>query len=393
VTGLTVQQQEVYAGSWAARQTSTGSATYAYKQLSVAQNDLSYGMRFKVLSQGANNVTLGKFSTSGDASRLAFYRSSSGILGLRNDAAGVTTTSNTSVSLGVWHQLTVHIRINGSAGETDVSFDGAPVPALKTTQSLGVDPIGRVQLGNNQTLRTYDVAFDDITVTTPVQDYTRPIGASPIRASLVPAFTPCNAPAANGSHGGALSGASCAPPVPRSSLVAVGSGSVGSANLTVLPAGQCAPFDSTHCHPDVTIRANVTDVRSGSPSGADYDTPQAQDLTLVMTLPDSGLSSGQGLRVTDRYNALGSSTTYDQVATVASLSFATPVRCTPTTDTTTGSTCDTQTTANTLVPGAVVTGKRAIWELGQFELLDQGANAIPGDADDQVFEVEGVFVP
>jgi hypothetical protein len=45
------------------------------------------------------------------------------------------------------------------------------------------------------------------------------------------------------------------------------------------------------------------------------------------------------------------------------------------------------------VPGSAVQGKRAIWELGQFQILDQGPNGIPGDSDDNPFEVEGVFVP
>jgi hypothetical protein len=58
-----------------------------------------------------------------------------------------------------------------------------------------------------------------------------------------------------------------------------------------------------------------------------------------------------------------------------------------------GSVCNATTTANTLAPGAVVAGKRAIWELGQLQLLDRGANGAPGDSDDRVFEVQGVFAP
>jgi hypothetical protein len=226
-----------------------------------------------------------------------------------------------------------------------------------------------------------------------------PIGASPTRVSLGPAFIACGAAGSspqNATHSAPLTGAACSPPVPRSSLVAVGPKSLGFVRMIVLGVGQCAPFDSTHCYPDVTIRANVTDVRSGSPTGADYDTPSAtQDLTLANTLPGAGVAQGTGLRITDRYNKFNSNTgtVYDQYATVGALSFPVPLRCTTTTDTTIGSTCDAQTTANTLVPGAVVTGNRAVWELGQFQIVDKGANGTAGDSDDKVFEAQGVFAP
>jgi hypothetical protein len=45
------------------------------------------------------------------------------------------------------------------------------------------------------------------------------------------------------------------------------------------------------------------------------------------------------------------------------------------------------------VPGAAVSGKRAIWELGQFEVLDLGADGVAGNSDDRIFEVQGLFEP
>jgi glucose/arabinose dehydrogenase len=220
-----------------------------------------------------------------------------------------------------------------------------------------------------------------------------PVGASPTRISFTPAFQPCPAPGSNATHALPLSGGSCNPPTPRSSLVAVGSQSLGFTRMIVLGQGQCAPFDSTHCHPDLTVRANVTDVRTGSPTGGDYSTPSAQDLTLSATLPDAGASQGSALRLTDRYNKLNTGTTYDQPATAVPLAFPVPLSCAPTVDTTVGSTCSALTTANTLFPGAVVAGTRAVWEFGQLQVLDQGVNGTPGDSDDRVFEVQGVFSP
>jgi hypothetical protein len=59
----------------------------------------------------------------------------------------------------------VHARV-GSSGLTEVWLDGVRLADLSRSQALGSAPIGRVQLGNNQTGRTYDVAFDDIVIDT-----------------------------------------------------------------------------------------------------------------------------------------------------------------------------------------------------------------------------------
>jgi hypothetical protein len=160
-TGLTVQQQDVYAGSWAARATSAGAATYAYTQLSSSQIDLFDRFRFKVLSQ-SQNVTLGKFRKTGGSAVVSFNRSASGKLCLRNDIT-VASYCSVSPSLGAWHTLEVHAKI-GTSGLTEVWLDGVKLADLTRTQNLGTDPIGRVQIGNSQTDRTYDMILDDVIV-------------------------------------------------------------------------------------------------------------------------------------------------------------------------------------------------------------------------------------
>jgi hypothetical protein len=234
-----------------------------------------------------------------------------------------------------------------------------------------------------------DVAQD---VYVAIAGYAPPIGASPMRISFVPAFTPCALPM-TGTHAGPLSGSSCNPPTPRSSLVAVGSRSIGFTRLKVLANGECTPFNPALCYPDLQIGVNITDVRSGGPSGPDYSTPSTQDLTLVATLPNAGASQGDFARVTDKYNKLNSGTDFNQAATTVPMSFPISLSCSTTTDTTIGSTCATQTTGNSLVPGTISVGNRAIWEIGQLQVLDQGANGTAGDSDDKVFEVQGLFAP
>src|SRR5262249_53382133 len=64
VKGMVAQQQEVYAGAWAARATSTGTPTYATRSLATPLTELFYDHRFKVLSQGTVNTSLVRLRTS-----------------------------------------------------------------------------------------------------------------------------------------------------------------------------------------------------------------------------------------------------------------------------------------------------------------------------------------
>lgn len=159
--GLVAQQQQVFSGSWAARGTSTGAATWAYKRLDAAQASLYYRIRFKLISQ-AGNVNLLKFRTDAGVSLLGVYVAGNGRLAYRNDISAQSVTSPTSVSTGVWHTLQVHVVVNGAAGQTETWLDDVRIGQLSRTESLGSSPVGRIQLGENSTGRTYDVAYDTV---------------------------------------------------------------------------------------------------------------------------------------------------------------------------------------------------------------------------------------
>jgi chitodextrinase len=168
-TGLVAQQQEVLIGAWAARGTSTGAATWAYSQLGTTYGELFYRIRFKVVSQGAasnNTVNLLKLRTGTGGSILGLYRNPQGRLGYRNDVAALSTTSSTTITAGTWHEVQIRARINGASGESETWFDGTRIAALSKTENFGTNPIGRIQLGENSTARTYDIAFDDVTANT-----------------------------------------------------------------------------------------------------------------------------------------------------------------------------------------------------------------------------------
>ena len=71
------------------------------------------------------------------------------MLAYRNDVTGTTRTSSTTVTNGVWHELQVHVTIAGASSLVETWYDGAVIGALTRTDSLGTNPIGRLQLGDN----------------------------------------------------------------------------------------------------------------------------------------------------------------------------------------------------------------------------------------------------
>jgi hypothetical protein len=209
--------------------------------------------------------------------------------------------------------------------------------------------------------------------------YARPKGATPLRAALVVAYKPCTT--ANDSHGAPLAFGSCAPPQQTSEQLTVGTAdsnggdanSVGSVRYDVFSCPACAPPTP---NADVRIQVSVTDVRNKADL-SDYK---------------GELRADAGLRITDKDNSASGGT--PGPGTVSDTSFPVTVPCAATADTTIGSTCSVTTSANTLTPNAVVSGNRAIWEMGQVQVYDGGADGVASTVgDNTLFMDEGVFIP
>jgi trimeric autotransporter adhesin len=167
--GLVVQQQEIFAGSWAARATGANTAAFATKYLTTTESDLYTQLHFNVASQ-STSANLLRLRTEGDDAILTVFVTNSDRIAYRNDVTPLTTTSTVVAARGAWHALQVHVSISGAAGQTEVWLDDTKIAALSQTQSLGTAPIARLELGDNATNHTYDVALDEI-------DYDRdPIG-------------------------------------------------------------------------------------------------------------------------------------------------------------------------------------------------------------------------
>jgi hypothetical protein len=204
--------------------------------------------------------------------------------------------------------------------------------------------------------------------------YPRPKGATPFRASLVPAYAECTG--ANRTHGPPLASPSCSPPSQASGHLTVGTPdangkpakSVGSLRAGVIGDDTSTSADEA----DVALTFELIDVRNKSDL-LDY-TGELEARTAV--------------RITDRNNAPG-----PVAGTVADFSYAFPVPCSATADTTVGSTCSIATTADSLVPGTIDGGNRSIWELGQVEVMDGGADGLASSGDNTPFARQGIFVP
>jgi uncharacterized repeat protein (TIGR01451 family) len=256
-----------------------------------------------------------------------------------------------------------------ASGQATVQIEVTPQSAGSLTNSAQVsaeqvDPSS----ANNSAIATTTV----ITET----GYPRPKGATPLHASLVPAFAECTAP--NSAHGPPLASPSCSTPVQTSSFLTVGTPdangaapkSIGSLDEKVVPGDSTPPDEA-----DVVLTVSLTDVRRQADL-SDYTGELGTELTL---------------RITDKNNGVVPGGT-DQ-ATVQDFTFSFAVSCAPTEDAAVGATCQTATTADTVAPGAVVESKRSIWEGVEVRVMDGGADGLYSTPDNTQFATSGLFVP
>ncbi len=160
--GLTVQGGVTRGGNWAAQANTTNGNTYAKKTLSSAVTDGYSRIWFNVQST-SSQVNLLRHRTAADGSIAYLYLTAAGQLGLRNDVAAFSVTSSTVVAPGSgWHELEMHTLVNGTSSIVDVWLDGVRIDALSITTNLGTSAVGRIQIGDVQTGRTYNVAYDDV---------------------------------------------------------------------------------------------------------------------------------------------------------------------------------------------------------------------------------------
>jgi hypothetical protein len=212
--------------------------------------------------------------------------------------------------------------------------------------------------------------------------HVRPKGATPLRASLVPAYKACAAP--NRTHGTPLAFPSCNPPVQASSFLTVGSPDANGAGANSI--GAILLRVKATSPEDVLINANISDVRCQAGTSATVcNSANGADG------PDySGEIQGNAMiRISDHYNGPG----LNEAATVVDIPFPVNGSCVNTTSTTVGGTCSVATTANTVVPGSVKDTQRGIIEIQQLQINDGGSDGLVSTAGNTLFEVQGIFIP
>ena len=204
----------------------------------------------------------------------------------------------------------------------------------------------------------------------------------------MPAFEPCTAP--DRTHGPPLSFGSCSSPDKISPNVTVGTPdangaparSDSSVHIRVAPGAPGLPSDT-----QVWINMTMTDVRcDGSTTCGNANTSGGADYTGELELR----FAFQG---TDKYNGPG----HNESATMTDYTFHMPEPCNQTADPSIGSQCGRLNfSMDAIVPGIVLNleGKRAMWQLGQIQVYDGGADS-DGDTtgDNTLFAVQGLFIP
>ena len=202
--------------------------------------------------------------------------------------------------------------------------------------------------------------------------YARPKAGALMSVSLVPAFQACTV--TNEAHAPPLAFPSCSPPAPASAAATLGTPngtgttdrSIGRVIYATMFGDPATPADEA----DVKLSASLTDV---------FALAGKTDYT-------GSLEAVTQLRLTDRLNS------GTEPGSVADFPLRLGMPCAPTADTS-GSTCSATTTADALIPGSVVEGQRSVWQLGQVDVYDGGADGDPTTPGNTLFATQGVFVP
>jgi hypothetical protein len=212
--------------------------------------------------------------------------------------------------------------------------------------------------------------------------HVRPKGATPLRASLVPAYKACTAP--NRTHAAPLSFQSCNPPVQSSNFLTMGTPDANGAAANSIGFVQLNV--KTTSPEDILITANISDVRCKAGTSAAVCTA-----TNTASGPDysGALRHHAQVRISDHYNGPA----LNEAATVQDIDFPFTIGCANTASTAEGGLCSANTSANAITPGQVKDTKREIMEVGQVTVDDGGANGVAGAPDATLFETQGIFIP
>ena len=199
----------------------------------------------------------------------------------------------------------------------------------------------------------------------------RPKGATPLRASLVPAYNQCAAP--NRTHGA---------PQPDTTVLMNAVARLWLANALGFVLFRVLP---PSFNGEVRVTATISDVRclpgtaaavcnsANAADGPDYSGQLQCDTTI---------------RISDHFNGPNR----DEAATVVDIPFPLNAFCVNTADTSTGGVC-TITTECQLPEGCSNANRRTVVEFGHVLVRDGGPDGNIATNDNTVFMRQGIFIP
>jgi hypothetical protein len=231
----------------------------------------------------------------------------------------------------------------------------------------------------------------------PGPSYPKPRGASPMQVSLVPVYQECTAApgAQNDSHGAPLAFPSCNPPqygawnLTMGTPDANGAGAqfVGSLTFKVVTDNPGTGADEA----DVRVTATLSDVRCKFTVDPEEPGTEGFPCRAGEMADYTGEIQGNPLvRITDTRNGYEA----NRPGTGQDVRFPFTIPCAATSSDLVGASCAVSTTFDSVVPGAIAGGARAIWAVQRADVHDGGVDGVAStQANNGPFVTQGIFVP
>ena len=162
-----MQRRTVFAGTFAAEsQSPNKTLAFASKTLPAAVTGVWMRERIQIPKGKLAVTDVLRLRTAAGGNLLALFYDGNGRLGVLNDTRGTSRTSATMVTQNAWHQVAVHLVVQGTASTVEIYLDGTRLNDLSTTDAYGTTPVGQVVAGESTAGRSYDTLIDDVSVDT-----------------------------------------------------------------------------------------------------------------------------------------------------------------------------------------------------------------------------------
>ena len=158
VSNLTVLQTAGATGTYAAR---PRPSAWARTSLAAAYRDISVRARIQVVSRGTNSCWLKLRSATGVLADLC--TDANGNLYSWNYTGGFSAWTSKQVPVGGWHDVELRLT-TGSPGRLAIRYDGVDLVVNRPDGSYGTSGVSAIQLGMEESGKTFDLALDDLAV-------------------------------------------------------------------------------------------------------------------------------------------------------------------------------------------------------------------------------------